>query len=810
MYHPKNATISTSAADFADKDKDKDRDKDRDGILFGSMTPPLAALNRARVKKLVLKDAYEFHARLRVFLDVFPTLTALTFDGLIKGPLRIDILLMSCPTLRSLSIEYVLSDLVVWGPPVRSMTSQQQQLLGGDALTEYLGQPFAPPPMPRGHGLQTLILRHAISNQTVLQTMLQALPSLLSLEIRFLRLSSSYSLNHSTGSGSTFFNRPAFYRSLSGSCPNLQHLHFSLFQRLLLVPDSLAVTEALPTLTGLSFPCHDLESFRQPIDATVGPDTPRLGLLEFYVNHLTSLELLAYRSQQEDSLISNLHAFLTEAFHLRHLVAPKVYYCSEFLEMKVLNPNSVGVGFVRATEVQQYHQQQTFVMSAAASSGSQWATSKTKTWGWACRNLETLHLGFKSKETSTSTTPITDSEKRAVAEQSRIMFGFIARNCPHIRDLYIRKEALNLSLEGGFCLLTQLTQLERLTIRSDTKGFRLVEKDVSWIGYGAVDDVAVAPTVVQERHWEIPTALEATVPAGDTSTITNAAGTSISTSMATIASITETGLGSGTVPGLVAGAGTAITKVSIAPATTPVITVTVHDVAPRNKSASTSNNNNNNNRNGSSPNSSPNSSTSTLKTTLNPNDTLGTNFNKGAKKRIQSFFRRLSSPTSTSSSSSSAPSIPQSPESLSQQRHQQEIVIVQKRPAAFYANMPSRVVTVFKSDEDWFSDTTLARSASGWTNMTIPSQTHILHTPTTATTRSSTESSSSSSHEAEKKATVPLFASKRQSAYRCWPHLRKLVWSVDPVNIFHDHQASKVFSNLRPDIDFKVQQYIEW
>ncbi|KAG0069952.1 hypothetical protein BGZ90_012817 [Linnemannia elongata] len=746
QYHPKitSSTTTPSSAVGAEEDKEKDKDS----ILFGDMTPPLATLQQtARVKKLVLKDAYDFHTRLEVFLDVFPTLSTLVLDGLIKGPLRIDILLASCPSLKTLSVEYVLTDHVLWGPPPspRSIVTQQQQpLFLGESLMEYISQPFAPPPpLQRGYGLQTLILRHAMSSQSIIQSMLQALPSLLSLEIRFLKISNLQLVNPPA------FHRSAFYRCLSGSCPNLQHLHFSIFQRPLLVSDSMAMCEALPTLTGLGFPCQDLESYRQSIgmgtDETdagggVGPDTPRLGVLEFYVNHLTRLELLAYRYLQEDSLISNLHAFLTEAVHLRHLIAPKVNYWMEFLEMKGVQPPA------------------TSIMSAAASgaNNSQWSASKTKTWGWACRSLETLHLGFKVKETYTPNdlSDSTGPKKHVITDESRILFGFIARNCPQLKDLHIRKYSLDLSLEGGLCLLTQLRELERLVIWSQTKGFRLREKDVDWIGYNGVTDVFVT------REAATPTEVTPT-----TSTST--------TPQSTIAIATGTGTRAGTKP----------TNASTVPSTTtPTITVAVHNVTTQSNNSTNSSNRN------------PNSST----TTINPINPDTCNTQKGSRKRIKKFFRGLSSSSSSSSSSSIPPKT----------RPQQHVPVIQKRPTEFYTNMPLKVMAVFKTDDDWFAEITLNKSAIGWTNLVVA--TNVSSTGSFSSPSSSLLSSPSPSSSQDEQQATPLFAQKDQSAYRCWPHLRTMVWAIDPINIFHDERASKVFSKLRPDIKFKVQQYLEW
>ncbi|KAF9105202.1 hypothetical protein BGX29_000477 [Mortierella sp. GBA35] len=715
------------------------------------MAPTPDSFRVFRVKKFVLKGAYEFHARLEAFLDVLPKLTVLVLDGLIKGPLRIDILLGSCPSLQTLSIEYALSDHVLWGPPRFINDEQRQQL--ECSVAAHIERPLDPPP-PSGHGLQKLVLRHVTSSQAVLQTMLQALPSLSSLEVRFLQIPNSHLSNPG------IFDRFVFYQSLSGSCPKLQSLHLSFFRRQLTVEDAVTMCEALPTLTGLSFPCQDLESYRrssahqQAVGAIMGSTLPTTGILEFYVNHLTSLELIAYRYSQEDSLISNLHAFLTEATHLRHLVAPRVFYWTEFLEMLEIKDNTFTTTNSRL---------------ASTAGGENWASSRTKTWGWACRRLETLHLGFKPKDGTNY-----GYSAGTAAEKSRVMFGFIARFCPELKDLRIRKIALDMSLEGGFCLLTQLKQLERLTVWSQTRLLSLAESDLDWIGYSAVEDPAVADDQKDAPMIEAATTVTPPLTKTTPSTTTKAA---ISTS-------TAIAIATGTVS-----------------TTTAPITVTV-DTIPAN-------------------------STSTANGTSTANDT--STAKKGTKKFIKSFFRRLSSSSSSSpsaissstTSSNTRPPTIQKPEinppaaaqaqapgtllllpAVDHTLHASQIhvpVPVQKAETLAeqhtdsYNHMPPRVHAVFKKDEEWYSKRLLLPSSSKWKFVIAHKNRPCL--------RSTTE-------QAARIQEAP-FASKEISTYRCWPHLRSMVWAVDPQDL--DIATTKLITTLRPDINFKVQQYIaQW
>ncbi|KAF9148658.1 hypothetical protein BG015_009583 [Linnemannia schmuckeri] len=83
---------------------------------------------------------------------------------------------------------------------------------------------------------------------------------------------------------------------------------------------------------------------------------------------------------------------------------------------------------------------------------------------WKCRKLETLHIGFH----------ITGGwGTRHQPEQSRVVFGYIARVLPQLRELHIHTVSRQqmfpfqkLRLSGGFCLLAKLQYLERLKICS--------------------------------------------------------------------------------------------------------------------------------------------------------------------------------------------------------------------------------------------------------------------------------------------------------------------------------------------------------
>lgn len=62
----------------------------------------------------------------------------------------------------------------------------------------------------------------------------------------------------------------------------------------------------------------------------------------------------------------------------------------------------------------------------------------------------------------------------------RILCGYLSRLCPRLEDLSIQYIQLDMTLQGGFCLLTRLGRLRRL--RLSLVGETFSERDVApWI-----------------------------------------------------------------------------------------------------------------------------------------------------------------------------------------------------------------------------------------------------------------------------------------------------------------------------------------
>ncbi|KAF9341017.1 hypothetical protein BGZ91_011356 [Linnemannia elongata] len=105
---------------------------------------------------------------------------------------------------------------------------------------------------------------------------------------------------------------------------------------------------------------------------------------------------------------------------------------------------------------------------------------------WACRGLQTCHLSFDEP----------GREQRA----SRILYGYLSRVCPRLRDLKICfpsvflengsdtsvKASLFLNLASGFCLLTRLKDLESLWIdQVDLSGLVLESCAIDWMAHSS-------------------------------------------------------------------------------------------------------------------------------------------------------------------------------------------------------------------------------------------------------------------------------------------------------------------------------------
>ncbi|KAF9102520.1 hypothetical protein BGX29_004501 [Mortierella sp. GBA35] len=146
-----------------------------------------------------------------------------------------------------------------------------------------------------------------------------------------------------------------------------------------------------------------------------------------------------------------LHRYLCESPHLLHLKAPYAAYLLEHMD----------------------------VHSRAQKTGTTKTTSG-KTEVWACRNLQSLHLGIHVQQDYLRETKV----------HSRVIYGYLSTVCPKIRDLRIDpyyqavllpRPILFMDMDAGLCLLSRLKYLETLLIGSAGMTTTSGSRDLTWM-----------------------------------------------------------------------------------------------------------------------------------------------------------------------------------------------------------------------------------------------------------------------------------------------------------------------------------------
>ncbi|KAF9433364.1 hypothetical protein BGZ76_009561 [Entomortierella beljakovae] len=266
--------------------------------------------------------------------------------------------------------------------------------------------------------LKSLVMYNARMKQSSLEGFLRRCTILKTLEIVFLRITASTPTESSSSNPPADpFEGIAFFKNLKSSCSKLTNLQFSLANRSLSLEEYMMIVDNFITLTtfgaaGKDFTCR-----------VIGPR-----ILEHYANNITTLELHSSSVQPSGADgepgkidVEALHNFLCSSPSLLHLRAKGVVYSSRrFMDF---------TGYRRRLGQDQV---------------------------WACNDLLTLQLSF-----------LEPTMREDWSESnSRILFGYISRVCPKLKELWIYRPFISLLLEGGLCLLTRCRDLECLTIKT--------------------------------------------------------------------------------------------------------------------------------------------------------------------------------------------------------------------------------------------------------------------------------------------------------------------------------------------------------
>lgn len=307
-------------------------------------------------------------------------------------------------------------------------------------------------------------------------------------------------------------DRLGFFEDLGVLFPQLTSLHFTRTHHRYTDTMIRCILRAFPNASRWSLAWRDLpdgilrdlnqcveaSSLRQIDSITWTPIQEPLGL---YTNHLTDLEILPM-TDWTPRWGNALHEFLCESPLLEHLRAGSISYYIENLDLNGLLPGADDIASDSEADDNDNNNHNNVRDQSSVSTRSTFErryhdsppTSKKELKVWACRNLKTLHLEFsrerpkvqpngvrlvssytaatstsnqssstRSRSGSSSSTvmvPLSDNSSRL----SRVVYGYISRFCPNLQDLLIRAYRLNMTLRGGFTLLTRLRKLKRVSI----------------------------------------------------------------------------------------------------------------------------------------------------------------------------------------------------------------------------------------------------------------------------------------------------------------------------------------------------------
>ncbi|KAF9917908.1 hypothetical protein FBU30_000464 [Linnemannia zychae] len=302
-------------------------------------------------------------------------------------------------------------------------------------------------------------------------------------------------------------DRLGFFEELGALFPQLTSLYFTRTHHRYSDNMIRGILRAFPNATRWSLAWRDLpdgilRDLNQCVEASSKchtdtlPWSPIQEPLGNYANHLTSLEILPM-TDWTPRWGNALHEFLCESPLLEHLRAGSISYYIENLDLNRLLPGTDDTDVDSETDISDIpYDDQASVSSRSTLERRYYdlpSSSKKSLKVWACRNLKTLHLEFSrerpksrpngvrlascytgtttsrrsfsirsssSSNASSTMVPLPDNSPQL----SRIIYGYISRFCPNLQDLLIRAHRLNMTLRGGFTLLTRLRKLKRISI----------------------------------------------------------------------------------------------------------------------------------------------------------------------------------------------------------------------------------------------------------------------------------------------------------------------------------------------------------
>ncbi|KAG0043706.1 hypothetical protein BGZ83_011114 [Gryganskiella cystojenkinii] len=411
----------------------------------------------------------------RIIEAAGPTLTSLEIHDIwSRIPFSVYSIQRHCPRLRSL----VMKGRFVMGPAISAHLMEQPIAAVEAEADNTQQQEHIPSPSSPAWGLQSCVLHTLILNEKPLEDLARLCPRLRRLIIirsqpkRFNSLGRELVLP-TEDPGSTILHQPdwirdAFLIRLARLLPDLETFHISLNKRYSARSGfSNRVLDIFPNIKSWGVGLWDLRERDEPSQSTVPPSPSPLPLMDRFrihliENRLTTLDILEnmlhLSFEKRVELQARFHQFLCQSPQLIHLRASGAPFLVTNLDPDLFMSNT--------------SRGDTTTTTASIDNGNNNIIPVL----WACRNLKTLHIAFVM---------IRYTDPR----NWRLVFGYIARVCPRLQELWLSMRYTNISLLDGFCLLSRIKTLKRLQIgvpvAADAAGVSIMDStgvaDLDWM-----------------------------------------------------------------------------------------------------------------------------------------------------------------------------------------------------------------------------------------------------------------------------------------------------------------------------------------
>ncbi|KAF9562230.1 hypothetical protein EC968_005360 [Mortierella alpina] len=172
-------------------------------------------------------------------------------------------------------------------------------------------------------------------------------------------------------------------------------------------------------------------------------------------NNITSLEIVCNQWTYAHTTTEGLHNFLCVSPHLLHLRVPQMFFPLQRLDVH------------RVDDIPLIDHRLRFNFRYSPPERN----LSIEPGVWACRRLKTLHMGFHRHGDVSIGAPV----------HGRILFGYLSKVCPDLQDLQIRMSDIDVSLQGGLCLLSRLHALQTLVIAISATHQKYKKMDLEWM-----------------------------------------------------------------------------------------------------------------------------------------------------------------------------------------------------------------------------------------------------------------------------------------------------------------------------------------